>query len=145
MGWDAFGLPAENAAIERGIHPAEWTTKNIAIMKEQMNKLMLDLDWSRVRTKVEKWELTDAPSLVLGIGYLWPKLLPVDAVPFLRIVQGGVGIPKGSGCQLGSCRSDSVGEWTSGSWRSVMALWRSGGTQETEAMVLQSDWICWCK
>ncbi|SAM02498.1 hypothetical protein [Absidia glauca] len=47
MGWDAFGLPAENAAIERGIHPAEWTTKNIAIMKEQMDKLMLDLDWSR--------------------------------------------------------------------------------------------------
>ncbi|KAI8099613.1 leucyl-tRNA synthetase [Halteromyces radiatus] len=47
MGWDAFGLPAENAAIERGILPAEWTVKNIAIMKEQMNKLMLDFDWSK--------------------------------------------------------------------------------------------------
>ncbi|ORZ06957.1 leucyl-tRNA synthetase [Absidia repens] len=47
MGWDAFGLPAENAAIERGVHPAEWTTKNIAIMKEQMDKLMLDFDWSK--------------------------------------------------------------------------------------------------
>ncbi|CAO3607723.1 unnamed protein product [Cunninghamella echinulata] len=47
MGWDAFGLPAENAAIERGIHPAEWTVKNIAIMKEQMNQLMLDFDWSK--------------------------------------------------------------------------------------------------
>jgi leucyl-tRNA synthetase len=57
MGWDAFGLPAENAAIERGIHPAEWTTKNIAIMKEQMNKLMLDLDWSRVRRQVRKENL----------------------------------------------------------------------------------------
>ncbi|CEP13886.1 hypothetical protein [Parasitella parasitica] len=47
MGWDAFGLPAENAAIERGIHPAEWTTKNIAIMKEQMSKLCIDFDWSK--------------------------------------------------------------------------------------------------
>lgn len=48
MGWDAFGLPAENAAIERGIHPAEWTTKNIAAMKEQMSKLCIDFDWSKV-------------------------------------------------------------------------------------------------
>ncbi|ORX61627.1 leucyl-tRNA synthetase [Hesseltinella vesiculosa] len=47
MGWDAFGLPAENAAIERGIHPADWTVKNIGLMKEQMNKLMLHFDWSR--------------------------------------------------------------------------------------------------
>ncbi|CEJ00961.1 hypothetical protein G6F70_002253 [Rhizopus microsporus] len=47
MGWDAFGLPAENAAIERGIHPAEWTTKNIAAMKEQMSKLCIDFDWSK--------------------------------------------------------------------------------------------------
>lgn len=49
MGWDAFGLPAENAAIERGIHPAEWTKKNIAAMKEQMSKLCIDFDWSKVQ------------------------------------------------------------------------------------------------
>lgn len=48
MGWDAFGLPAENAAIERGIHPAEWTVKNIAAMKEQMARLCIDFDWSKV-------------------------------------------------------------------------------------------------
>jgi leucyl-tRNA synthetase len=48
MGWDAFGLPAENAAIERNVHPAKWTQDNIAAMKSQMNKLAFDLDWSRV-------------------------------------------------------------------------------------------------
>jgi leucyl-tRNA synthetase len=47
MGWDAFGLPAENAAIERGIHPAKWTYDNIATMRGQIKSMGLSLDWSR--------------------------------------------------------------------------------------------------
>ncbi|MCA8878587.1 MAG: leucine--tRNA ligase [Rhodobacteraceae bacterium] len=47
MGWDAFGLPAENAAMERKIHPGAWTYDNIANMKAQFRSLGLSLDWSR--------------------------------------------------------------------------------------------------
>ena len=47
MGWDAFGMPAENAAMERGVHPAAWTYQNIASMKAQLKVMGLSLDWSR--------------------------------------------------------------------------------------------------
>ncbi|MDQ6685085.1 MAG: leucine--tRNA ligase, partial [Pseudomonadota bacterium] len=47
MGWDAFGLPAENAAMKNGVPPARWTRDNIAAMKAQMQALGLGIDWSR--------------------------------------------------------------------------------------------------
>ena len=47
MGWDAFGMPAENAAMEQGGHPKDWTYGNIAIMRDQMKPLGLSIDWTR--------------------------------------------------------------------------------------------------
>ncbi|MDX1584576.1 MAG: class I tRNA ligase family protein [Thermoanaerobaculia bacterium] len=47
MGWDAFGLPAENAAIKHGIHPGEWTVKNIRREKEQFDRWGILYDWSK--------------------------------------------------------------------------------------------------
>ena len=47
MGWDAFGMPAENAAIQHGIHPAVWTRENIAYMKKQLKRLGFGYDWDR--------------------------------------------------------------------------------------------------
>jgi leucyl-tRNA synthetase len=47
MGWDAFGLPAENAARERGVHPAAWTYANIANMRDELKRMGLSLEWAR--------------------------------------------------------------------------------------------------
>ena len=47
MGWDAFGMPAENAAIQNKVHPKEWTRRNIEIMRSQLKSMGLSLDWSR--------------------------------------------------------------------------------------------------
>ncbi|MDQ2878968.1 MAG: leucine--tRNA ligase [Pseudomonadota bacterium] len=47
MGWDAFGMPAENAAMEKGVHPGGWTRANITTMKAQLKRLGFALDWSR--------------------------------------------------------------------------------------------------
>jgi leucyl-tRNA synthetase len=47
MGWDAFGMPAENAAIEKGVHPKNWTYENIATMRRQLKSMGLSIDWTR--------------------------------------------------------------------------------------------------
>ncbi|HVO65578.1 MAG TPA: leucine--tRNA ligase [Syntrophales bacterium] len=60
MGWDSFGMPAENAAIDHGIHPATWTNENIAYMKKQLKEMGFSYDWDRELSTCEpeyyRWE-----------------------------------------------------------------------------------------
>lgn len=72
MGWDAFGLPAENAAIQNKVHPKKWTYENIANMKAQINRLGMSFDWRREVTTCD-------PDY-----YRWEQLM------FLRMLKDGV-------------------------------------------------------
>ena len=54
MGWDAFGMPAENAARDNKLDPKDWTNSNINTMKDQLKKLGLSIDWSRKFQHVQK-------------------------------------------------------------------------------------------
>jgi leucyl-tRNA synthetase len=74
MGWDAFGLPAENAAIENGVHPAIWTYENIDYMRAQLKKLGISYDWDREVATCDpsyyKWEqLVFIKMLECGLAY----------------------------------------------------------------------------
>ncbi|KAI9371696.1 hypothetical protein BJX61DRAFT_14656 [Aspergillus egyptiacus] len=85
MGWDAFGLPAENAAIERGIDPAEWTTSNIARMKEQLRAISTSFDWDRelATCAPEFYEHTQRIFLMLyekGLAYQAEAMVNYDPV-----------------------------------------------------------------
>lgn len=73
IGWDAFGLPAENAAIERAIPPLEWTSKNISHMKEQLKQLRCTFDWQTELT-------TCSPDYYKWTQYLFLKMYDAGLV-----------------------------------------------------------------
>ena len=85
MGWDAFGLPAENAAMKNGVPPAQWTHDNIAYMKQQMQALGLAIDWSREVATCEpsyyKWnQWLFLKMLEKGIAYRKTQVVNWDPV-----------------------------------------------------------------
>ena len=85
MGWDAFGLPAENAAIKNGVPPAKWTYDNIAYMKQQMQAMGLAIDWSREVTTCNadyyKWnQWLFLKMLEKGVAYRKTQVVNWDPV-----------------------------------------------------------------
>jgi len=89
MGWDAFGLPAENAAIQRGVHPKLWTAGNIKVMKEQFRRWGILYDWSKeiasYTPEYYRWNQWLFLRMLEG-GIAYKKAAPVNWCPSCRTV-----------------------------------------------------------
>jgi leucyl-tRNA synthetase len=98
IGWDAFGLPAENAAIQHGIHPAQWTRANIAAMRAQLKRLGFSYDWRRELTTCDpeyyRWEQLFLVKF-MEKGLLYRKKAPQNWCPSCHTVLANEQVEEG--------------------------------------------------
>ena len=105
MGWDAFGLPAENAAIKNNVHPQEWTKNNIALMKAQLKNIGILYDWDNEISTADpgyfKWEQWFFLKL-LKKGLVYRKLSEVNWDPVDKTVLANEQVIDGKGWRSGA-------------------------------------------
>jgi len=105
MGWDAFGMPAENAAMERGVHPDGWTRSNIAAMRGQLKRLGFALDWSREFATCDPEYYGHEQALFLDLyeaGLVYRKESEVNWDPVDRTVLANEQVIDGKGWRSGA-------------------------------------------
>ncbi len=105
MGWDAFGMPAENAAMERGIHPGGWTRDNIAAMRAQLKRLGFAIDWSRELATCEPEYYGQEQALFLDLlaaGLVYRKESAVNWDPVDMTVLANEQVIDGRGWRSGA-------------------------------------------
>ena len=105
MGWDAFGMPAENAAMEQGGHPRDWTYANIATMREQLKPLGLSIDWSREFATCDDSYVHQQQSMFLDFleaGLIYRKSAMVNWDPVDMTVLANEQVEDGRGWRSGA-------------------------------------------
>ncbi|BAK68441.1 leucyl-tRNA synthetase [Sphingobium sp. SYK-6] len=105
MGWDAFGMPAENAAMEKGVHPGDWTRSNIQAMKAQLKRLGFALDWSRELATCEPDYYGQEQALFLDLyeaGLIYRKESAVNWDPVDMTVLANEQVIDGRGWRSGA-------------------------------------------
>ncbi|MGJ8536263.1 MAG: leucine--tRNA ligase [Parasphingopyxis sp.] len=105
MGWDAFGMPAENAAMEKKVHPGDWTRANIAAMRDQLKRLGFALDWSRELATCEPDYYGQEQALFLDLyaaGLVYRKESAVNWDPVDMTVLANEQVIDGKGWRSGA-------------------------------------------
>jgi leucyl-tRNA synthetase len=105
MGWDAFGMPAENAAMEKGVHPGGWTRQNIANMRDQLKRLGFAFDWSRELATCEPEYYGHEQALfldMLAAGLVYRKESAVNWDPVDHTVLANEQVIDGRGWRSGA-------------------------------------------
>ncbi len=115
MGWDAFGLPAENAAIARGVHPRDWTLDNIRVMKQQFRRWGILYDWSREIASCHPGYYRWNQWLFLRLlekGLAYKKQAPVNWCPSCQTVLANEQVVEGACERCGtSVRQRELEQW----------------------------------
>ena len=148
MGWDAFGLPAENAAIQRGVHPRDWTLDNVKVMKRQFRRWGILYDWSKEVTSCLPDYYRWNQWLFLRMyeqGLAYKKRAPVNWCPSCRTVLANEQVVEGACERCGTpVVQKDLEQWffriTAFADRLLDGLDRLGGWPE-KVKTMQRNWI----
>ncbi len=149
MGWDAFGMPAENAAIKNNVPPAKWTYENIDYMRNQLKKLGLGYDWQREVTTCDKdyyrWEQWLFIQLY-NKGLVYKKTAPVNWDPVDQTVLANEQVINGRGWRSGALvEKREISQWflkiTAYAEELLQGLEELQGKWPESVRIMQQKWI----
>ena len=148
MGWDAFGMPAENAAMEKGVHPRGWTLDNIATMKAQLKRLGFALDWTRELATCEPDYYGHEQALfldMLAAGLVYRKDSTVNWDPVDMTVLANEQVIDGRGWRSGALvEKRKLNQWFLRITQFADELLEGLGTLEhwpDKVRLMQENWI----
>ncbi|TCD06544.1 leucine--tRNA ligase [Erythrobacteraceae bacterium CFH 75059] len=148
MGWDAFGMPAENAAMEKGVHPGAWTRDNIATMRAQLKRIGFALDWSREFATCDPGYYGHEQALFLDLyeaGLVYRRESEVNWDPVDRTVLANEQVIDGRGWRSGALvERRKLDQWFLKITAFADALLDGLGTLDTwpdKVRLMQENWI----